>query len=332
MRNACLGSAKRGKVLAFQSRVQELLPDVEARMREQVHGYHPILESALEHLLSSGGKRVRPTVSLLTASMFDVDHEIQINLAAAVELLHTATLVHDDLIDGATLRRGNPTLNAELGDSATILTGDFLFSQAAWLGSQVKSVEVMELFARTLSTIVNGEVVQIFERNAVVNQEEYYQRIYAKTASMFELAAAAPAYIVHQEDEYFEPLRRYGYGIGMAFQMVDDILDFSSTAKSLGKPVASDLRLGLVTLPALIHFEANPASPQLGLLQNGEKLQEGDVESLISEIRTSGAVEQARNEAIRQIEDALQSLNELPDRPERTALAELGEYVVERLN
>ncbi|MGH2582191.1 MAG: polyprenyl synthetase family protein [Anaerolineales bacterium] len=319
-------------MLAFQSRVQELLPDVEARMRDQVRGYHPILESALDQLLSSGGKRVRPTVSLLTSSMFGVDHEIRINLAAAVELLHTATLVHDDLIDGATLRRGTPTLNAELGDSATILTGDFLFSQAAWLGSQVKSVEVMALFAKTLSTIVNGEVVQIFERNAVVNREEYYQRIYAKTASMFELAAAAPAYIVHHEEVYFEPLRSYGYGIGMAFQMVDDILDFSSTAKSMGKPVASDLRLGLVTLPALIYFEANPASHELKMMQEGERLQEDDIESLIEEIRMAGAVERSHDEANRQIKNALQSLDELPDRPERKALAELAEYVVERLN
>ena len=125
-------------MLAFQTQVQDLLPDVEARMRSQTAGYHPILKDALDQLLDSGGKRVRPTVVLLVSSMLGVARDLSISLAAAVELLHTATLVHDDLIDDAKLRRGKPTLNATLSTSATILTGDFLFSQAAWLGAQVE--------------------------------------------------------------------------------------------------------------------------------------------------------------------------------------------------
>ncbi|MEX1071283.1 MAG: polyprenyl synthetase family protein [Anaerolineales bacterium] len=318
--------------LDFQTRVQDLLPEVEERMGQQVKGYHPILQSALDHLLSSGGKRVRPTLALLTSSMLGVGHEISINLAAAVELLHTATLVHDDLIDGASLRRGTPTINAELSDAATILTGDFLFSQAAWLGSQVKSVPVMALFAKTLSTIVNGEIVQIFERNAVTNRQAYIERIYAKTASMFELAAAAPSYIVNQEDRYFEPLRAYGYGIGMAFQMVDDVLDFSSDAATMGKPVASDLRLGLVTLPTLHFLEANPNDERMQKLQNGSKLDEGAMETLVADIRASGAVQRAHVEADAQAQNALDALEQLPAGPERQALAELAEYVVARLH
>jgi geranylgeranyl pyrophosphate synthase len=318
--------------LEFQVQVQDLLPEVEERMRQQVRGYHPVLQSALEQLISSGGKRVRPTLALLTCSMLGVEHDVSINLAAAVEMLHTATLVHDDLIDGASLRRGRPTINAELSDAATILTGDFLFSQAAWLGSQVKSVAVMAMFARTLSTIVNGEIVQITERNTITNRKDYIQRIYAKTASMFELAAAAPTLIMKLEEKYYEPLRAYGYGIGMAFQMVDDVLDFSSDAATMGKPVASDLRMGLLTLPALIFLENNPGDERMVALQAGKQMTKDEMDALVDRIRASGAVQRAHEEAEEQVQDALDTLSALPAGTEREALKELGDYVVSRLH
>lgn len=318
--------------LAFQTKVQDLLPEVEARMRVQTEGYHSILKEALDQLLDSGGKRVRPTVVLLVSAMLGVEKELSIDLAAAVELLHTATLVHDDLIDGADLRRGKPTLNATWSAAPTILTGDFLFSQAAWLGAQVGSTEVMRMFANTLSTIVNGEITQIFERNSLTNREVYMQRIYAKTASMFELAARAPAHLVGMKEQYGEPLRRYGYCIGMAFQMVDDILDFSSQEIVMGKPVANDLRIGLVTLPALYFLEENPSDQRLRQLQNGDRLPEPDMEGLIADIRASAAIPASKQEADQLIRDAGQALEELPDLPERTALVDLAEYVVERLH
>jgi geranylgeranyl pyrophosphate synthase len=318
--------------LEFQTQIQSLLPQVEERMRAQAEGYHPLIHSALDQLLSSGGKRVRPTVILLVCGMLGVNENDAINLGASVELLHTATLVHDDLIDGATTRRGTPTLNATIKAPATILAGDFLFSQAAWLGAQVESNEVMRMFARTLSTIVNGEIVQIFARNAITTRADYDKRIYAKTASMFELAASAPAHLVAEGDRYFEPLRTYGKSIGMAFQMVDDILDFSSDAATLGKPVASDLRLGLVTLPSLIYLEANPNDARLTTLQNGETLDEATMESLLADIRSGGAMQQAHDEAEAQIQTALDALSKLPASPEREALADLASYVVERLH
>jgi len=318
--------------LAFQTPVQELLGDVEARMRAQAEGYHPILKEALNQLLDSGGKRVRPTVVLLASSMLGVERQLSIDLAAAVEMLHTATLVHDDLIDESQMRRGRPTLNATWNTPATILTGDFLFSQAAWLGAQVGSAEVMRMFASTLSTIVNGEIIQIFERNSLTNRQAYMNRIYAKTASMFELAARAAVVLVGKKREYGEPLRAYGYGVGMAFQMVDDILDFSSDAEHLGKPAASDLRLGLVTLPTLYYLEANPDDARLKQLQMGNKLQEDDLAALIDEIRASGAIQSAKLEARQLVDDAIAALEGLPITPERAALAEMAEYVVERLH
>ncbi len=318
--------------LAFHMQVQDLLPEVEARMRGQTDGYHPALKKALDQLLDAGGKRVRPTVVLLVSSMLGVDREDSLNLAAAVELLHTATLVHDDLIDGSTLRRGNPTLNSTWNAPATILAGDFLFSQAASLGAQVESTAVMRMFASTLSTIVNGEIEQIFERNSVTHRKDYNQRIYAKTATMFEMAARAPAYLVGKEDQYDEALRVYGYSVGMAFQIVDDVLDFSSDAKTLGKPVASDLRIGLLTLPAIYYLEGHPADERLKQFQSGGQLDAAVMEGLVQDIRNSGAVEKAREEADQQVQSALKALEQLPLSPERSALADLANYVVERLH
>lgn len=318
--------------LAFHAQVQDLLPEVEARMRIQTDGYHPSLKKALDQLLDSGGKRVRPTVVLLVSSMLGVDREDSLNLAAAVELLHTATLVHDDLIDGSTLRRGSPTLNSTWNAPATILAGDFLFSQAASLGARVESPVVMRMFASTLSTIVNGEITQIFGRNSVTHRQDYEQRIYAKTATMFEMAARVPAYLVGKEDKYDSVLRVYGYSVGMAFQIVDDVLDFSSDAKTLGKPVASDLRIGLLTLPAIYYLEEHPNDERLKQFQSGIHLEPKIMEALVENIAKSGAVEQARAEADQQIQKALTALEQLPACAERDALADLANYVVDRLH
>jgi len=318
--------------LDFHTQVQPLMPAVEERMRSLADGYYPELGAALQQLLGSGGKRVRPTVALLVSGMLGVDRELSITLAAAVELLHTATLVHDDLIDGATLRRGSPTLNAKWNSAATILAGDFLFSQAAWLGAQVESVEVMQMFAKTLSIIVDGEIRQIFNRNTFPTRAEYNQRIYAKTASMFELAAKAPAHLVNKEKQYGETLRSYGYSIGMAFQIVDDILDFSSDVKTMGKPVGSDLRLGLVTLPTLLYIESQPADKRIHQLQQGELLDEAVMDALLADIRSSGAVPRAHDEAESYAQTALTDLEKLPACAERDGLADLAAYVVERLH
>src|SRR3990170_2590696 len=169
-------------------------------MRTQSDGHHSALGAALDHLLSSGGKRVRPAVALLTGGMLGADRDRLVTLGAAIELLHTATLVHDDLIDGALLRRGIATLNSQWTPAATVLTGDFIFARAAKLAAETNSVPVMRMFAITLATIVNGELTQLFASRGIANQENYFQRIYAKTASMFELATAASTMLSPEDD------------------------------------------------------------------------------------------------------------------------------------
>jgi geranylgeranyl pyrophosphate synthase len=314
----------------FITPIQEHIKEVEQRMMAQSDGHHPDLGAALEHLLSSGGKRVRPAVALLTGGMLGAELDRLITLGAAIELLHTATLVHDDLIDGALLRRGIATLNSQWTPAATVLTGDFVFARAAKLAAATDSVAVMHLFAETLTTIVNGEITQMFSSRGLASREDYYQRIYAKTASMFELATAAAALLSPVDSGAVEILRRFGYNIGMAFQIVDDILDFTGEQGTVGKPVANDLRQGLVTLPALYYYEENPDDPDMQTLLNGNRLNDQRLDRLVSGIRKSGAIQQAADEASSQIDCALQILMEQPPGVERDALEDLSVYIINR--
>lgn len=299
-------------------------------MRLQAKGHHQELGAALEHLLGSGGKRVRPAVALLTGGMLGAERERLITLSAAIELLHTATLVHDDLIDGALLRRGIATLNSHWTPAATVLTGDFIFARAAKLASETNTVDVMKLFAETLSIIVNGEITQMFSSRRLANRDDYFQRIYAKTASMFELATAAAAILSPADPETVELMRSFGYDIGMAFQIVDDILDFTGEQATVGKPVASDLRQGLITLPALCYIETHPEDPDLDWLRDGLHYQDDPINRLVEAIRKSGAIQQSMDEARKFIRSGLEKLEAMPDGPEHQALVGLAEYIVDR--
>lgn len=314
----------------FLTPVQNSILEVESRMRDVTNGHHPDLGAALSHLLSSGGKRVRPAVALLTGAMLDADEDKLISLAASIELLHTATLVHDDLIDGALLRRGIPTLNAKWTPGATVLTGDFIFACAAKLAAQTDSVELMYQFAETLATIVNGEITQMFSRNVGYNLEEYLNRIYAKTGSLFVLATTAPAILSPIREEVYESSREFGNGIGMAFQITDDVLDFTGNPSAVGKPVANDLRQGLVTLPAIYYQEINPDDERLLKIQEGHLIGERDLNELVSDIQSSGAVERSIQLAEDFINQALDALELLPKTPEHDALENLSKYVVDR--
>lgn len=299
-------------------------------MRSRWVGYHPDLKAALEHLLSSGGKRIRPILAFLTGGMLGAEPSSLISLAAAIEMLHTATLVHDDLIDGALLRRGSPTLNSQWSPAATVLTGDFIFARAAKLSAETNSLPVMHFFAETLATIVNGEVTQLFSSRRLADKEEYYQRIYAKTASLFCLATGAAAMLSPVDDQMIEMMKRLGYSLGMAFQIVDDILDYTGEQAKLGKPVASDLRQGLLTLPALYYYETNPNDGHLATLLAGGMLRDAELEELVNAIRDSGAIERSMEEARRFTQQGLDILAEMPSGEDRQALICLTYYIVDR--
>ena len=315
----------------FFTSVQDQLQFVEQRIREQAgEDQHPDLRSALEHLLAAGGKRIRPTLGLLVGNMLGAPEDKLVTLGASVELLHTATLVHDDLIDGALLRRGMPTLNARWSPAATVLTGDFLFARAATLAAETDYLPLMKLFSETLATIVNGELTQMFSARGVIERDNYYNRIYAKTASLFEMSSLAATMVATEDQDVRDSMKAFGYEVGMAFQIVDDILDFTGDQSTVGKPIGSDLLNGLVTLPAIYYAEEHPDNEDVLSLPDGGWKDTERVQRLVDGIRKNGAVEKAMNEARQAVSRALSTLEDAPVSPERDALEELAKFIVDR--
>lgn len=314
----------------YTAPIEDRIGLVEERIHAQADGHHTAVGAALHHLLSSGGKRIRVVITLLTGKMLGADADKLVTLAAAIESLHTATLVHDDLIDGALIRRGIPTLNAQWSPAATVLTGDFIFAKSAKLAAETGSVEVMRVFAETLATIVNGEITQLFSSKWIANRENYYHRIYAKTASLFEAAATTAAILSEAEPQVLSTMKQFGYDIGMAFQIIDDILDFTSEQATMGKPVASDLRQGLITLPVLYHLENNPSDMDMRNILESSFCDEGCLSRLLSSIREGGAIQQSHDEARQYVQKGLDGLAKLPENRERKALEDLAMYIVDR--
>ncbi len=315
--------------------IRDELGAVEARMLAAVRDADEPLSSALAGLLTSGGKRLRPALVILSARLFQWDPEPVTNLAAAVEMLHTATLIHDDTIDGAAMRRGHRTLNATWHRSATILAGDYLFARAAALAAATSSNRVSSIFANTLLVICQGELQQmlsLFDWRG--NREQYYQRIYAKTASLFAASCEGGAVLAQAPEAQVLALRQYGHHLGIAFQIVDDVLDFCGDARHLGKPVGSDLRQGIATLP-VYHYLQSGGEESLVAAALDRTVAEGPahaeaVSALVAAVVSSGAIEGCRREAEGYVQRAVGNLAALGDGPYPRTLRSLAEFVVAR--
>ncbi|NUQ36970.1 MAG: polyprenyl synthetase family protein [Caldilineales bacterium] len=317
---------------AAQALVAADLAAVELAMLRKMGGHYGPLADTLTGLIRSGGKRVRPTLALLAGRLHPPPqpHPL-ISLAAAVEALHTATLVHDDVIDGALLRRGQSTLNARWTPSSTIMAGDFFFARAAALAAETEHPRVIQLFAETLNVIVDGELRQAFTaRDWGQPKQSYYDRIYGKTAALFEVATRAPALLANAPAAAEEALRAYGYHLGMAFQIVDDLLDFVADASTLGKPAGSDLQSGIITLPVYYYIQDPDRRDQLVALVDGQRHGEDVVAEVVRMIRASDAIAQTKAEALRFAEAAIASLASYADAAPRQALTAIARYVVER--
>ena len=317
-------------IAPFTELVLSDLYKVEYRMRETPPGTDPNLKAAIKQLLSSGGKRLRPTLTLLSGEMLGADPERIINLAAAIEMLHTATLVHDDLIDGALLRRGHPTLNAKWSSGATVLSGDFIFARAAYLAAETRSLELMRIFAEKLMVMVNGEIAQLFGTSSGNIRKDYFNRIYEKTASLFEVAAYGASLLSQCDDELRQEMKSFGYEVGMAFQIIDDILDFTGEQEKVGKPVGSDLRQGLLTLPAIRYFEAHPDDPTREKILNGRSGWDDELDDVIHRISHSESIDESFEEAEVFIASARNRLSRIPPNEKRDALIDLANYTIQR--
>jgi geranylgeranyl pyrophosphate synthase len=319
------------------------LQQVEAKMKGVDGSVFAPLAHAFLDLIGSGGKRLRPALALLAARLdpaANAPDESVIALAAAVEMLHTSSLVHDDVIDGALLRRGAPTLNAVWNGGATVLAGNYMFGTAAAFAAETQHSPVIRLFANTLRIIVDGELRQLAARNEYHQEKSsYYERIYAKTASLFCAATEGAALLAAVPERQVRQLREYGYGFGMAFQIVDDILDFTGDESSLGKPAGSDLRQGTLTLPFFYYLQQHPQPALLidRFQQAQETLEEGEpaawhtlVDQTVAEVRSSTAIAAAQREASTFLDQARTNLAELPDSVYKQSLLGLCDFVVQR--
>jgi geranylgeranyl pyrophosphate synthase len=321
------------------SRVTELLglvaediKHVEEKMRSGISNKHTDLQAVVDYLVGAGGKRLRPALTLMAANFYPVDKEKSYALAASVELLHTATLVHDDLIDNSLFRRGMPTLNVSWSPGATILTGDFLFARAAQLAAETDHVRIVNTFAQTLMTIVGGELNQLFNdgHGNVPSEDEYHQRIYAKTASLFAAGTETGGVLCQAPEAEIKALRDYGYYLGMAFQIVDDILDFKGEEEQIGKPVANDLRQGIATLPVMLFNQKQPNHPTILKAVRRQNVSDKEILAVVDAIRDSGAVDASMEEAVHFVRKAQAALEKLPDNVYRRAMHGLADYTVTR--
>jgi geranylgeranyl pyrophosphate synthase len=317
-------------MLTLADPLQEHLQQVENLLDVQVADEYSSLALALRQLIRAGGKRIRPRLVLLTGSLLGAGAKRLVHLAAAIEMLHTATLVHDDLIDGSILRRGMETLNVQWTPAATVLAGDFAFTRAAELVAAADSTAVMHQFAENMAVMVVGEMGQLLRERGIASREEYYNWISAKTAALFELATGAAAILGQADAKMVDAARRFGHEIGMAFQIMDDILDFTGDPARLGKPAGNDLRQGVVTLPTLHYLEAHPDDSALQALIANKRSEEHSLKRLLADIRESGAIQLALTEARPFVKRGLDALAKLPSGPERFALEEIARAVLKR--
>jgi geranylgeranyl pyrophosphate synthase len=289
------------------------------------------LAELLNYIVVSGGKRVRPALTLLSGKLDgSFDLEVIIPVAIGIELLHTATLVHDDTIDLSSRRRGKPTAASVWGGGIATLAGDYLFSKSAQMVSRANSVRADRLFAETLMALCTGELEQSFTSHSQNQDRQTYFRIIGnKTAALFSMATEAGAIVTGATEEAVLALRDYGYNLGMAFQIVDDILDFTADEKELGKPVASDLLQGNLTLPSIMLKEQQPGdNPIPEIFENRDR--ERKLALAIEMIRNSDIVPACYRVAQDFTARACEALKVFPESPSKRALFDLADYLIDR--
>jgi len=311
--------------------IQEDLDKVEERLRSACQVDFPQLSELLYHSLKGNGKRIRPALTLLSGKFYDYNRDYLVPMATAVEIMHTATLAHDDAIDHSLVRRGRPTVNRLWGEEKAVLLGDYLFAEAGALTASTKNLRAINLFAETLKTISSGELNQAFNAfNPRQSRQEYIARVTKKTATLFCMATESGAALSQAPEESIQALIRYSHNLGIAFQIVDDVLDFIGTEEELGKPVGSDLAQGTLTLPAILVLEHYPGDNPLRRVFS--KRAESDDIRLAMELvsRSPSIVEECYQVASDYCARACHELERLPNSPSRRCLMKLAEYIVRR--
>lgn len=304
---------------------------VDAVIRARLHSEVPLVRQVAEYIIGGGGKRMRPALLLLASGAVSYRGTWQHELAAVVEFIHTATLLHDDVVDESALRRGRETANAQFGNAASVLVGDFLYSRAFQMMVGVGNMRVMQILADATNVIAEGEVLQLMNcHNPDISVEDYLQVVRFKTAKLFEASARLGAILGGASPEIETGLANYGMHLGTAFQIIDDVLDYSGKEDEIGKQLGDDLAEGKPTLP-LIHV-MKAGTPAQSLMVKAA-LDQGGREAfpeVIEAVNATGALDAAAMVAEEEVSQAIQALNPLPDSQYREALLQLARFAVTR--
>ncbi len=301
-------------------------------LKRLISARHPILGAAAEHLFEAGGKRIRPAIVLLVSYATLLKEELtprHQRLAEITEMIHTASLVHDDVVDEAALRRNVPTVNSLFDNRIAVLAGDFLFAQSSWYLANLENLEVVKLLSEVIRDFAEGEILQSINRfDTDLSLDAYLDKSYYKTASLIANSAKAAGVLSEVSSEMADSLYHYGRDLGLAFQIVDDILDFTTSTEVLGKPAGSDLISGNITAPALYAMEEKP---YLNTLIEREFSEVGDIEMALNLVKDSDGIWRARELAAYHAKLAGKQLDCLKPSAAKASLLELTNYVLSRL-
>jgi heptaprenyl diphosphate synthase/octaprenyl-diphosphate synthase len=311
--------------------VQKDLITVEAKLQSTKSVALPHLAALLDHILKGDGKRIRPALTLLAGKFFDYRLDKLVPMATALELLHTATLVHDDAIDHSLVRRNRPTVNKLWGEEQAVLLGDYLFAEAGSLTASTDNLRVIKLFSNTLKIISSGELDQSINAFSLdQTKDKYFKRIAQKTATLFTTSTESGASLSSAPEPAIQQLIGYGHNLGIAFQVIDDILDFTGLEKDLGKPTGSDLAQGTITLPVLLLLDYFPNESAVKMLFRDHNNPEV-AKAVIDVVRNSPKIlDQCYITAISFSEKAIRCLESLPENAAKDSLKDLADYIVHR--
>jgi len=283
------------------------------------------------HLIAAGGKRLRPMLTLASAHLLDYQGDKHIGLAACVEFIHTATLLHDDVVDNSDMRRGRETANSLWGNEASVLVGDFLYTRSFEMMVEMDSMRLMKILSHTTNIIAEGEVLQLLNcHDADTTEESYLEVIHHKTAKLFEAAGLLGAVITNSSTEIENAMSRYAMHLGSAFQLVDDLLDYSESSETIGKNIGDDLAEGKPTLP-LIYALDHCSETEKTMIQHAIKHGGLDhLDEIIAAVKNSGGIEYTIESAEREADNAIQALNVIPESKYRDAMIGLARLAVNR--
>jgi len=316
----------------IQALSKQDMDNVDALIVEQLQSDVALINQIGHYIVAGGGKRMRPLLTVLAARALNYQGEEHIKLAAIIEFIHTSTLLHDDVVDESSLRRGRDTANALFGNAASVLVGDFLYSRSFQLMTQLKNLEVMEILADATNIIAEGEVLQLLNcQDPDTTEERYLQVIYCKTAKLFEAATRLGAVISQQPKHIEKAMQEYGKYLGTAFQLIDDLLDYTADSLEMGKNAGDDLAEGKPTLP-LLYAMHNGNEEQKELIRKVIENADGreQLEIVVEAMQQTGALEYCRQAAQAEADKAVLALSPLPESEEKQALIALAYLAVQR--